>query len=244
MKRKINKKDLIGISIILMLFAFFIPFAFRTEKDSILDIFSVSLAAIGTVATVITLFIAIYLYQRFGLESRFIGAQTDKVLEIVDILKGQYFMGNTNKYSYFLGTSREKIAMTMTGPFYQSDKNKIVLINHEDFSKIWDKVLEIKRSYWLPNKIKKKIKFLEFNMFQNVEEPYDEKYIRIYSDIKKKDVKEVEWLITFPTITFDEYNKQFYELIKSIEKWLKQHSDIKIDLNMNETEKYKPKEQE
>ena len=130
----------------------------------------------------------------------------------------------------------------MNGPFYQLDKNKIVLINFEDFSKTWDKVLEIKRSYWLPNKIKKKIKFLEFIMFDDVENPFDEKYIRIHNDIKKTEVNEVKWLITYPTITFDEYNKQFYELIKSIEKWLKQHSDIKIDLNMNEPEKYIPKD--
>jgi|GEM_PF-3544435 len=242
MNKKLKKKDLVGTCIIFLIIAFFIPFIIRKETESILSVFSTAMTSIGALATVATLFIAIHLYQRFGLESRFISEQTDKVLEIVDILKGQYFMGNTNKYSYFLGTGREKIEMTMKGPFYQSDKNKIVLINNEDFSKTWDRVLEIKRSYWLPNKIKKKIEFLEFVMYQEVENPLDEKYIRIYSDIKKNDVKKVEWSITYPTITFDEYNKKFYELIKSIEKWLKQHSDIKIDLNMNEPEKYKAKD--
>ena len=49
-----------------------------------------------------TLFIAIHLYQRFGLESRFIGAQTDKVLEIVDFFKGRYFSANVNEYTLSL----------------------------------------------------------------------------------------------------------------------------------------------
>ena len=159
MNKKLKKKELVGTCIIFLIAAFFIPFTIRIETESTLSVFSAAMTAVGAVATIATLFIAIPLYQRFGLESRFIGEQNDKVLKIVDILKGQYFMGNTNQYSYLLGTSRKKIRLTMNGPFYQLDKNKIVLINFEDFSKTWDKVLEIKRSYWLPNKIKKRLNF-------------------------------------------------------------------------------------
>lgn len=76
-------------------------------------------------------------------------------------------------------------------------------------------------------------------MSQKVENPFHEKYIRIYSNLEKNDEKDVEWVCIHPILTFDEYNKQFYKLVNSIEKWLKQHSEIKIDLNMSEAEKYK-----
>ena len=241
MNKKLKKKDLVGTCLVFLTIAFLIPFLIRKETDSILSVFNTAITSTSAVATVATLFIAIHLYQRFGLESRFISEQTDKVLEIVDILKGQFFMGNTNKYSYLLGTSREKIETTMKSPFYQSDKNKIVLINEEDFLNTWVRILEIKRSYWLPKKIKKKIEFMDIFMFDEVENPFDEKYIRIQNISKKKNLKKGEWLIAYPTFTFNDYNKNYYELIKSIEKWLKQHSDIKIDLNMNETKKYKAK---
>ena len=245
MKIRIKKKDFIAISIISIIIAYFIPFAFKSKDESTLDVLSVSLSAIGTVATVITLFIAINLYQKFGLESRFIGTQTDKILEIVDLFKGKSFMANTNSFTYICGTNKEKIKMLKTGSNYQLDKNRIVLINDKDFTNTWDKLLEIKRSYWLPAKIKKKIEFLDFIMFDNVADAFDEKYIRIYNDsINKTEIKDIEWLITNPTITFEEYNISINALIKSIEKWLRQHSDIKIDLNLIEPEKYNNKNTE
>lgn len=237
--KNMKKKELISISIFFLIVGYFVPFLIRSDSESTLTVFNASLTIISTTATVITLFIAIHLYQRFGLESRFIGNQTDKVLEIVDYFKGRMYYANTNKYKYFCGTSREKISMISKSPFYQKDKNKTILINNKDYEETWEKLLEIKRSYWLPKKIQNKIKFLDLYLTTKVDNPFDEQYIRIHNNIDDKKIKEVDWSITHPRMNFDEYNKNFYILIKALEKWLKQHSDIKIDFNLIEAEKYK-----
>lgn len=237
MKKRIKKKDLVSISIFFILVSFIIPFVIRTENETNLTVVSASLTAVGTITTLITLFIAFQLYERFGLESRFIGNQTDKVLELVDFFKGKSFKASTNKYSYFCGTNRDKISLIKNGSNYPIDKSKIVLMNYDDYTKTWDQLFEIKRSYWLPEKLKKKIEFMEFIMLDDVPDAFDEKYIRISASTKRDE--NVEWLKVIPEITFDEFNSKLDILIKAIEKWLKQHSDIRIDLNLAEPEKYK-----
>ena len=59
MNKKLKKKDLVGTCIIFLIIAFFIPFSIRTENESTLSVFSTAFTAIGAVATVMTLFIAI-----------------------------------------------------------------------------------------------------------------------------------------------------------------------------------------
>lgn len=236
MKKPIKKKDLAVVATFFLILTFFIPFIIRTENESNLTVFAVALTAVGAVATLFTLFIAFILYDRFGLKNRFISNKNDKVLQLVDFLKGKYIMADTKKIMYNLGTNRDKIIGIRLSPIYQVDKDKIVIINYERYSQIWKKELyEIKRSYWLPRKIKNKLDFLEFNILYEIEEPNDEKYIKLFTD---KITEEQSWKGTIPEITFDKFLTDLDDLVKTIEKWLKVHSNIKIDFNLGESEKY------
>ena len=233
--KRIKKKRLVGSSIILCLVAFIIPFFMRECNDSLLTVISVSFTAVGTVATLITLLIAIFLYERFGLESRFINNQTDKVLELVDLLKGKYLMCETNNGKYLLGTNRGKIkSIKELSKFNDYDKTKLILISDDDYKKAWSKILMVKRNYWLPQKIKKKLSFLELIAVNEIENPLDEKYVRLDFGIET----DKTWLVTIPEMTFEEFINHLDNLVKYIEKWLKQHSDIIIDFKLEEPEKY------
>ncbi|HQK40262.1 MAG TPA: hypothetical protein PLO52_09135 [Flavobacterium alvei] len=233
--KKIKKKKLINISVLLCVIAFILPFFFKKSNDSLLSTISVSFTAIGATATLITLFIAIFLYERFGLESRFINNQTDKVLELVDQLKGKSIRCETNNGTYLLGTNRDKLKFVKEFPkFNEIDKEKIVLITLEDYKNSWDKVLEISRSYWLPQKIKEKISFLNLIMVTNVENPLNNEYVRLKFDTENEN----EWVEILPKLTLLEFINNLDNLSKSIEKWLKQHSDITIDFKLEEPEKY------
>lgn len=247
MKKRLKKKDLITVSLIFLIIAFIIPFTIRTEEESDLEVLTASITAIGALATFITLFIAIALYDRFGLETRFIGKQTDKVLELVDFLKGKYIIASTSQHGYMITTNRDKIEGIRKVPPYENDKSKKIIVDYDNYKKMWSKNLyEIKRSYWLPQKIKKKIEFLEISILASVEDPFNESYIRFFSDASRnKNADEpIEWKIIIPEITFEEFNNNLFNLTKTIEKWLKQHSDIKIDFNLAESEKYpEPKQQ-
>lgn len=240
--KKINKKkNLVSISVISIAFTFIVPFLIRTEQNTNLEVLAVSITAIGAVATILTLYIAFELYDRFGLESRFIGKKTDKVLELVDFLKGKYIFASTDEIVYNLTPDRNKIKGIKSVPRYINDKSKIIIVDYENYKKTWGKPLyEIKRSYWLPEKIKKKVEFLEFSILGSVEYPFDEKYIRFFANSAKDKIKDesIEWQIILPEISFDEFNNNLDSLIKTIEKWLERRSGIKLDFNLGESEKF------
>ncbi|PAM95129.1 hypothetical protein B4N84_07540 [Flavobacterium sp. IR1] len=234
MKKPMKKKDLSVVASFFIILAFFLPFIIRNKNESNLTVFAVALTAVGAIATLFTLFIAFILYDRFGLKNRFISNKTDKVLQLVDFLKGKYIMADTSKIMYNLGTNRDKINNIRLSRQYQTDKNKIVIINYERYREIWTKELyEIKRSYWLPRKIKRKLDFLEFNILYPIEQPNDEKYIKLFTESKEQ-----VWKAIIPEITFEKFLIDLDDLVKSIEKWLKVHSNIKIDFNLGESEKY------
>lgn len=232
---KISKNRIVITSVILCLISLIFPFFIKTENDSLMSAFSTAFTALAAVATVLTLLIAILLYQKFGIESRFIEKQTDKVLELVDLLKGKQLSVITNKFTYYLRFSIST-PWNYKPDFYSSMKDKIFLFDITDYDEFIRPILSIKKSYWLPNEIKEKMKFFEIYAFEKgVDDFKNEKYARmnfIFKKERKKD--EIEWSNSLPTYTVDQYIKSKNELIKTIEDWLNSHCDIKLDLKMDE----------
>lgn len=227
---RIGKKLMVFISIFCCLLAFFIPFIFSNCNDSLISVLSTSFTALGAIATLFTLFIALMLYQKFGIESRFIERQTDKTLELVDIIKGKVIYIGTNRYKHFLRFSIDDKKLKKN-EFYNYMKSKTIIIMSDDYQNFVKPLLEIRKSYWLPNVIKEKMKFLEYYGFEcEIENPKDELYARMYFNAEKGE----KYVLPFPKMTVEEYINKKNELSKSIEKWLSKHSDIKIDLKLEE----------
>ncbi|HKC69521.1 MAG TPA: hypothetical protein VKG26_14895, partial [Bacteroidia bacterium] len=157
-----KKNNLIILSISLCILSFIVPFFLKSSQDTYLSVISVSLTAMGTVATIITLIIAIYLYDRFGLESKFIEKQTEKVLELTDLLKGKTILVKTTGFTYFIRPSRQQLkSFNNDIIWYQEDRKKQILISPEDYDKALVEIIAIQRSYWLPEEIKIKMEFLQ-----------------------------------------------------------------------------------
>lgn len=231
MKKRPTKKQFIFLTTILSAITIVLPFFIKNCEESWLTVYSSVLTAIGTVATFITLIIAFCFYEKFGLESKFIEKQTDTVLELINLLKGKTIFAHSVYGTYFLYPSCERIKDLPEFDLYDKDKKKYILISNEDYQKAWEKVFGIKRNYFLPKEIQKKFKFIEFPLSIEIEDSNDkEKYIRI-SFVKNQDEK---WTQPLPKMTFENFNLGIFELVKSIEDWLKLHSDFEIDFKMEE----------
>ena len=236
MKKRPTKKQFIIWTTILSFITIALPFFLKSCEESWLTVYSSVLSAIGTVATFITLIIAFYLYEKFGLESKFIEKQTDTVLELINLLKGKTIYAHSIHGTYFLYPSCERIKDLPEFNLYKEDKKKKILISTNDYQKAWEKIFEIKRNYWLPKEIQEKFKFIEFPLSVEVEDSSDKnKYIRI-SFGENQDEK---WTLPMPDLTFEEFNSGMFKLVKSIEDWLKSHSDFEIDFKMEEPINYK-----
>lgn len=232
--KAIKKSNLILISILTCGLAFILPFFFKSCEDTFLTVFSVSLTAVGTVATLWTLVIAVYLYDRFGLESKFIEKQTDKVLELVDLLKGKTIVVKSTGFNYFIRPSRTQLQQFNSFKNYQNDKDKKVLISPDDFDKSTREIIAIMRSYWLPEDIKKKMEFLKIWGITKFNENSFDAYVRF--DFQT--IADDNWAVPFPEMTFGSFNNNLHDLILTIENWLSKHSGIELDLKLEEPNQF------
>ncbi len=228
--RGLKKHHLIFTSLILCLIAFIVPFFLRNTNETLFSVLSLSLTAVGSIATVATLIIAIFLYDRFGLEAKFIEKQTDKVLELADNLKGKTFIAQAYEFKYMVRPSKVQLTLILNHKLYEGDLKKKVLIS-ENYYPSLDNIMAIRRSYWLPKEIKEKMTFLEFAATMKMTNPPEEKE---YIKIEYKNDSEQAWGLAFPEMTFGEFLNNLYNLVDEIEKWLKKHSDIQIDLKLEE----------
>lgn len=228
--KAIKKQHLIWASITLCGLAFVFPFIIMTCEDTISSILLLSFTAVGTVATIATLVIAIFLYDRFGLEGKFMEKQTEKVLELVDLIKGKTITVKVKNFNYLVRPSRKQLDALNKFTFYQRDCKKIILVSPDDYELALRKINAVRRSYWLPKKIKEKMIFLEIVGFATIENPQEEKYVRF--DFHETIIE--NWMLAIPETTFEYFNNNLYDLVFEIENWLSNHSEIPIDLKLEE----------
>lgn len=234
-----KKKTLLITSIIVCILFFTIPFIIRNDSDSWMSVIGTAFTSLGAVATFITLLIAIFLYNKFSLDNKFLEYQTLKVLELADYLKGKTININTESFVYYLRFNIDNSKLENES-FYKVMKTRTILINYEDFDSFVDPLLEIKRSYWLPKEIKEKLEFLNLFAICEMDNEIKSETVKVYL---KKENKNNEFGIPLPKMTVEEFINNKNRLVQEIHNWINKYSEIKIDLKLEEAERYISKEQ-
>lgn len=215
---RITKKQSLGISFILCLVAFIIPFCIYKQSDSLFTIISLSLNAVSTVAMIVTMVIAVLLYDRFGFEAKSKVKQLETVLELADNLKNVVIEVNANKFKYII---RPKVDFKGINIF-KNDKEKVLLVKPNNFSKFLSNIYNIKNNDSLPDSIKHKIKLMEILAFTPLENSTNENYVRLFcQNFESNEV----WNLTEPQMSFEVFNNNFQSLINEIESWLNNNGE-------------------
>ncbi len=219
------------------------------KGETFKDVLSLAFTSLSAVATVGTLVIAILLYQQFTIDSILVERQTNKVLELIDLLKGQVVYIGVDGYDYL---SRFDVDDdTLFKSKYYLDMAGLTLVTRsKDFEAFFDKIVNISYSYWMPEEIKAKMEFLKITGFYRVVEKEE---IKNYAKLKiSKESQDDEWLLIMPNLrefrtdaaqvikieeavlSVNEYIASKNILIKAIVKWLEEKSNIKLDFKMYE----------
>lgn len=225
-----DKKSLIALCLILCCIAFCTPMIFISSKDTDLTVLSAAFTAMACVATVIMLIIAILLYQRFGIESRFVEKQVDKVLELVDVLKGRYVTVSSGRVRLYLRHCTDNGPLNT--PIIESIYSKNIIWQMKDYDDYISPILNIKKSYWLPKETKDLIDPIDFRAFiQNVDNPESAAVAKV---LYGKQLDTEIWAYPINQITVYELMTFNNDLVLGIEDWLSKHSKIKLDLKFEE----------
>jgi hypothetical protein len=228
-----KKNDIIFYVFALCVIGFLLPFVVSSDQDSLIAVLSLSFTAVASIATGATFVIAVYLFDRFGIEGKFVAKQTDKVLELVDLLKGKTITAQGDVFKYFIRPSLNSIETLTKVKSYQADRKKIIIVSDQDYT-LWAKdIFALKRSYWMPTDIKRKLEFIDFYGLNEIENLNYNTYIALDFHLSPSE----DLLLPLPEMTFEDFNGNLSDLIKEIEDWLGKYSSIPIDFKMEEPEK-------
>jgi hypothetical protein len=245
-----NKKKLIWICSIICLISLVVPFFFRDKETTLLGVLSVAFTALSATATVSTLLIAILLYERFSIDSILVERQTNKVIELIDFLKGQTVKIDFDKYTYYSRFDIDNINL-YNSEFYKAMAGFALVTRVKDYDSFFGKIVDMSYSYWMPEEIKEKMQFLKITGYFK-EVPQSE--LKNYAKLKfsSKESKEDEWLIITPNLKefstgdgqvikledaellVNDYIASKNMLINTIVNWLEEKSNIKLDFKLYE----------
>lgn len=254
------KRKYILLIVVILVISFALPYVITKAYDDQFQILAFSFKAISAFASLTTLCIALLLYQNFNIDSIVIQKQTEKVLELVDLIKGKITYIKTDKFTYLVKFSPESSSFYET-PQYLSMAGLPIITRIDDYNDYGAKLINLSNSYWLPNEIRRKMDFLKFTALTkkvSIEETSS------YAKLKFKHIDEEddEWWLVMPNL--NDYSNDFDNPIKleetsflvndyvtskdslsrEISEWLKTKTSINFDLNlempnqMNEAENY------
>lgn len=187
---------------------------------------------IRTIATLITLILAVFLFDRFGLRKKIIDKQADAVILLLEELrilriniedpaeKAHFFLWFGRDFSYFRS---DKSYSTMKN-------NKVYFIQGENFS-IPPKINIAMENLWIPLEIKQSMNFLKINVASGIKrtgyEKLDEILIAGFGD------KEQYILVTEYALTYEQFLKEYENLSKNISTWLTNHTNLENILHFD-----------
>lgn len=216
MKRSIITSLLIVIVILGILPFFLTPQA----KESL----SVGAGLVGSLASLVTLLIALSLYSKYGVEKSVLDKQTETVLRLLGELKKVRFLCEWEGGMLQLKLDR------LQNKFWNDYKYKKLLFDGgyaEGLNSIW----EIADDIFLPVEISKKFDALRVQAILGNQKGDGYMNVEVPGYFHRTKENHFFGLLNGKQITVEEFVGLWNEVITVTKKWLKDHSNTSVDLN-------------
>ena len=187
---------------------------------------SVGSSLIGALASLVTLIIALVLYSKYGVEKSLLNKQTDVVFRLITQLKKTNFMMEMEEgHGLFLRLDRLK------GEYWDDYKEKKLLFNFnyaEGLNNIW----EITEDVFLPSNIVDKINPLIVQSIDGIDAIEEKQYMRVSVLGHTRKAKDDKFgVLNSKQMSLEEFVAHWENVIDISKKWLKEHSNMSVDLN-------------
>ena len=218
------------IAIIVIIFAvacLIAPFYFgQATRSLILD----GATIVSALATLLTLLIAVLLFNRFGIEGSLLEKQTNAVFDLLSALK-----------SFSVYIHNENLRLNFSLSWRNTTTNNLVddsslLFSANSFASM-DGINTALNNVFMPKEIVVSSQELRFFSITRPppSHPSDppKKYLKV--DVKnyvQEDPNEFYGILNKKEMTLTEYINHWNTLISTIEKWLSKNSSIKPELNI------------
>lgn len=226
------KKIHIRLLILICIACFVFPFFTKSKEESLNTTLAISFTAVSTIVSIITLIVAVILFDKYGLNAKFKEKQLETVLSLIYELKLLSLTVSNGELTYMNYIRKCINLKRFPKNTYDVDKTKILLVP-DNFYELLTPLYILYSSPWLPSEIKKEMNFLNIYGTNNIDDFDNSKYVSL--NINNQGKK--PWVITTPIYTFDSFSNSLFSLLTTTLQWLDHHSSIEVDFDLIE-EKY------
>lgn len=230
-----TKDKLYVLSAILLLIAVVIPLCMSCLGENALKVVDSISALIGAFCGVITLFIAILLYSKYGIDQSIADRNLKIVLEIVEELKKTvafaYSESKSGAYFVQLNFWNTDLAVLSRGPKTQFLDDLVYF--RISYAYAFSNLFDLGRDPFAPKEIVEAIKRIQFVSLTGVkEEDRAEKYAVISARFEEKiENDEIVGRLNNRDMTLREYVQNYMAVKESIKSWLVNHNVDPNSLN-------------
>lgn len=219
-----TKRSIIIVLLLTVSLSVILPIIFRDKTETFNQTINIVATLISSIASVMTLVIAIVLFNKFGIETPLLQKNTEIVFSFVEEFKKTRFTISGKSYSLYIQPhdSLHK---------YFEERYAEKLLFSMDFLKGLENLFKISESPFMPKTISEKVDRLKF-------------YILVM-DVKEEDLHKYatvtvsgQSLIGAEFGRFNEADMTLFEFINiiddlrtEIDLWFKKHSNYSPDLN-------------
>lgn len=220
-----NYIPVIGVILIIAIF----PFYFRNKTtESINQTITLSATVLSSLASIVTLWIALKLFNKYGIDASLIEKNSNKVFDLLEEIKTTQFSFASTGRMFYINMSNPFKYDKQIERFY-TDK----LIFPDTYINSLQKIFKINNSPFMPTDIAKEVDRLQFFLLS-----YDvpKETINNYVHVRIMGVKDKD------EISFGRFNGkditvlEFLNIINNIknatEKWIRDNSVGTVKLNL------------
>ncbi len=213
---------ILGISIIIAL----IYMLSYCLSNNLTESIKLTTDIVRTISTILTLIIALILFDKFGLRKVGVEKQTNAVIKLIEDLRQTCAVINCGKYKYFVWFTSD-LNVFKANAVFEKDKIKKIIFKHGENIMIPTGVNDALNNLWIPPTIKDKLKFLDFHMAMVLDSKDIDLSIHAIVEFEKKNQN---MYFLKETQTFEEFLIKIQVLMKSLKEWVDKHADIELNL--------------
>lgn len=220
---KNQKIVLLIISILIGLSLF--PLFIIAEGESINSAIGVSATVLSGLATLITLIIALLLYNKYGIEETVLQKRTEAVIALLSELKKTRFVFESPDSNYYM------IRIKWIEKNYFEEKYSEELVFSSNYYIGMEKLTALVDDLFLPKTIVEKYSNLQFIVMTNLKPEELKKYTKVdIAGYKNPDNIKYGFL-NDKKMTLIDFITYITDLKSEAENWLKENSNKDVDLN-------------
>jgi hypothetical protein len=219
-----KRSQLVLLTLLALTVSVTVPFLVREENDTFNQTLEVAASMIAGLSGVLTLLLAILLYQKLGIDEPLLARNTDLVFRLIEKLKTIRFIIKGDKFL---------LQVHMHRPFLKSFEEHYGqrLLFNVDYSEGVKQIVELANNPFMPKQIAEKISLLVFNiLLYDVSEEELKSYCKVSVVGQKRE--DAKWgKFNANDMTLLNFLNTLEDIKVEITTWVR--SKTTLDLNLN-----------